>query len=100
MIQRKTSLCFPLEVRFPNGKEREVFKEWRKFYEFTSEAEKQNVVGIFFDVYTCSITATPITGNTRMLARSAIGAVVSGIMYAAITCGEEIVSLIVAWSAA
>ncbi len=40
-----------------------------------------------------------IVGNPRLMARSAIGALCSGIMYMAITCGEQIVGMIAAWSA-
>lgn len=40
-----------------------------------------------------------IIGNPRILLRAAIGAVVSGIAYALITCGEEIVLLIATWAA-
>ncbi len=40
-----------------------------------------------------------IVGNPRLMARSAIGALCSGIMYMAITCGEQIVAMIAAWSA-
>ena len=40
-----------------------------------------------------------IIGNPRILLRAAIGAVISGVAYALITCGEEIVLLIATWAA-
>jgi len=51
-------------------------------------------------VVCCTFLVFAIAGNTRLLVRSAVGAIAAGIMYAAITCGEEIVTLIAAWSAA
>jgi len=51
-------------------------------------------------VICCILLVLGIVGNTRLLLRSAIGAIISGVMYAAITCGEEIVQLIAGWAAA
>lgn len=51
-------------------------------------------------VICCILLVLGIVGNTRMLLRSSIGAIISGVMYAAITCGEEIVQLIAGWAAA
>jgi len=50
-------------------------------------------------VICCILLVLGIVGNTRMLLRSSIGAIISGVMYAAITCGEEIVQLIAGWAA-
>lgn len=51
-------------------------------------------------VVCCILLVFGIVGNTRLLLRSSIGAIISGVMYAAITCGEEIVQLIAGWAAA
>lgn len=54
-------------------------------------------IGAF--VVCCVLLVLGIIGNPRILLKSAIGAIISGVMYAAITCGEQIVRMIAAWAA-
>ena len=49
-------------------------------------------------VICCIMIVIGIIGNHRMLASAIIGAIISGLAYAAITCGEQIVQLIAAWA--
>jgi len=46
----------------------------------------------------CIMIVIGIIGNHRMLVSAIIGAIISGLAYAAITCGEQIVQLIAAWA--
>lgn len=46
----------------------------------------------------CIIIVIGIIGNQRTLAKAIIGAIISGLAYAAITCGEQIVQFIAAWA--
>lgn len=48
-------------------------------------------------VICCIMIVIGIIGNHRMLASAIIGAIISGVIYAAITCGEQIVQFIAAW---
>lgn len=51
---------------------------------------------VFLICCVCSLIG--LLGNQRMLTGSIIGLALSGIMYAAITCGREIVQVISAWA--
>ena len=47
----------------------------------------------------CILTLIGIIGNKRLLAGAIIGLVISGVAYAGIVCGREIVNWIAAWAA-
>lgn len=53
-------------------------------------------LGMF--IICCIMIVIGIIGNHRMLTSAIIGAIVSGLAYAAITCGEQIVQFIAAWA--
>lgn len=47
----------------------------------------------------CILTLIGIIGNKRLLAGAIIGLIISGVAYAGIVCGREIVNWIAAWAA-
>ena len=47
----------------------------------------------------CVFILVGIIGNRKILVSSILGAVISGVCYGAITCGEQIVAFIAAWAA-
>ena len=49
-------------------------------------------------VICCIMIIIGIIGNRRMLVWAIIGAITAGLLYAAITCGEQIVQFIAAWA--
>ena len=46
----------------------------------------------------CILTLVGIIGNKRLLAGAIIGLIISGVAYAGIVCGREIVNWIAAWA--
>ena len=46
----------------------------------------------------CILTLIGIIGNKRLLAGAIIGLIISGVAYAGIVCGREIVNWIAAWA--
>ena len=47
----------------------------------------------------CGLLVIGVIGNRRMVAGSIIGAILSGVSYAGIVCGKEIVNWIAMWAA-